>query len=53
MLSGDLKYNLNKIKGLLCNRLKLKEFCISAKHTGDDVSVQEWVEQMVSSFKND
>ena len=53
VLDDDFETNISTIKDLLSNRSILERFCNNAKHKGEYLSVQKWVEQMKQSLLND
>ncbi|MDT0559382.1 glycosyltransferase [Ichthyenterobacterium sp. W332] len=46
ILDGDFESNINLIKDLILNRDVLELFCDSAKEKGNDLSIENWVDQM-------
>lgn len=53
VLDDNFESNIKTINNLLSDRAKLERFCDSAKHKGDYLSVNKWVEQMKQSLIND
>lgn len=50
VLDGDFESNLNTIKDLLTDPIKLKQFCNNARLKGNYLSVQNWVNQIKASL---
>lgn len=46
ILESDFETNINAIKELLSNKEELNRFCNNARHKGDHLRVENWVEQM-------
>lgn len=50
ILEGDLDKDIQIIKELIFDRVKLEQFCINAKQKGEELSVENWVKQVKNSL---
>lgn len=50
VLKGDIDSNIKTIENLLINRSVLEQFCKNAKQKGNELSVQNWVQQVKTSL---